>query len=282
MAIGVGLIASVMATWPANERFTYGYGRIETLSGFANGIFLILISIFIIFEAIQRMYVTLFALVNPFMMSTAYSSLDPPEMNTSQLLLISSLGLGVNLFGMFAMGGHHHHVCTSCPLVGSADSCCRDIPTRTAVTLMDTDMVTLMRHLHPSSLKRRMDLSAMIMTIMGTDTHTITAIHILTIHTLIPQLRNRTLTHIQTHALTLIRTRGIPIRTLIYAHFRTPLLLRPKYLRGDILMYQLLTVTHILRLLPALILILLSTPMRMGITHIHTLIHTRTRQRRTG
>ncbi|KAG5352669.1 hypothetical protein C0989_001206 [Termitomyces sp. Mn162] len=91
MAIGVGLFASVMATWEPNERFTYGYGRIETLSGFANGIFLILISIFIVFEAIQRI-------------------LDPPEMNTSQLLLVSSLGLGVNLFGMFAMGGHHHHI----------------------------------------------------------------------------------------------------------------------------------------------------------------------------
>ncbi|KAF8757806.1 Cation efflux family [Rhizoctonia solani] len=91
MAIAVGLLASVMATWPANDKFTYGYGRIETLSGFANGIFLILISIFIIFEAIQRL-------------------LDPPEMNTSQLLLVSGLGLGVNLFGMFAMGGHHHGV----------------------------------------------------------------------------------------------------------------------------------------------------------------------------
>jgi len=31
-------------------------------------------------------------------------------MDTSQLLLVSSLGLAVNLFGMFAMGGHHHHV----------------------------------------------------------------------------------------------------------------------------------------------------------------------------
>lgn len=90
MAIAVGLFASVMATWEPNERFTYGYGRIETLSGFANGIFLILISIFIVFEAIQRI-------------------LEPPEMNTSQLLLVSSLGLAVNLFGMFAMGGHHHH-----------------------------------------------------------------------------------------------------------------------------------------------------------------------------
>ncbi|KIK23664.1 hypothetical protein PISMIDRAFT_451628 [Pisolithus microcarpus 441] len=90
LAIGVGLLASIMAKWPPNERFTYGYGRIETLSGFANGIFLILISVFIVFEAVERI-------------------LDPPEMTTNQLLLVSSLGLAVNLFGMFAMGGHHHH-----------------------------------------------------------------------------------------------------------------------------------------------------------------------------
>jgi zinc transporter 5/7 len=36
-------------------RIFFRYGRIETLSGFANGIFLILISIFIIFEAVQRL-----------------------------------------------------------------------------------------------------------------------------------------------------------------------------------------------------------------------------------
>lgn len=68
---------------------------------------MILISIFIIFEAIQRMYVNLsiFSYNSHFIIS-----MIPPEMNTSQLLLVSSLGLGVNLFGMFAMGGHHHHV----------------------------------------------------------------------------------------------------------------------------------------------------------------------------
>ncbi|KIJ55441.1 hypothetical protein M422DRAFT_57868 [Sphaerobolus stellatus SS14] len=89
MAIAMGLFASVAATWMPNEQYTYGYGRIETLSGFANGIFLLLISVFIVFEAIQRL-------------------IDPPEMSTNQLLLVSTLGLGVNLFGMFAMGGHHH------------------------------------------------------------------------------------------------------------------------------------------------------------------------------
>lgn len=62
----------------------------ETLSGFANGLFLCLISIFIVFEAIERL-------------------LSPPEMNTSQLLVVSSVGLAVNLVGMAATGGHHHH-----------------------------------------------------------------------------------------------------------------------------------------------------------------------------
>ncbi|KZT55246.1 cation efflux protein [Calocera cornea HHB12733] len=90
LSIALGLTASVMAKWRPNSTFTYGYGRIETLSGFANGVFLILISVFIVFEAVQRL-------------------LDPPEMNTNQLLLVSSLGLAVNLFGMFATGGHAHH-----------------------------------------------------------------------------------------------------------------------------------------------------------------------------
>ncbi|KAK4048858.1 putative zinc transporter msc2 [Microbotryomycetes sp. JL221] len=89
LALGMGLFASVMATWEPNKKFTYGYSRVETLSGYANGIFLCLISIFIVFEAIQRL-------------------IDPPEMNTNQLLIVSSMGLGVNLVGMFATGHHHH------------------------------------------------------------------------------------------------------------------------------------------------------------------------------
>lgn len=88
----------------------YSYGRIETLSGFANGIFLILISIFIVFEAIQRLCV--FQLSDGPPLKSRISRLEPPEMNINQLLLVSSIGLAVNLFGMFAMGGHHHHVRT--------------------------------------------------------------------------------------------------------------------------------------------------------------------------
>ena len=139
---------------------------------------------------------------------------------------------------------------------------------------MDTGMDTLMHYLHPSSPNRRVCLSAMmIMTITGMGNRTMTTMtvtHILTIHTLIPQPRNPTLTRIQIHTPTLI-------------HTHTPLpLLRLMYLRGDIFMYQPLTITPILNLLRVPTLILPSTPMQMEITHIRILIHTCTRQLQTA
>lgn len=57
LGLAVGLWASVAAMWKPDGRYTFGYSRVETLSGFANGCFLILISVFIIFEAIQRVCV---------------------------------------------------------------------------------------------------------------------------------------------------------------------------------------------------------------------------------
>ncbi|KAF8934947.1 putative zinc transporter msc2 [Dissophora ornata] len=90
LALGVGLFASVMSKWNANKTFTYGYNRIETLSGFSNGIFLSLISIFIVIEAIERL-------------------VHPPEMNTHRLLLVSFLGFVVNMVGIFAFNHGHAH-----------------------------------------------------------------------------------------------------------------------------------------------------------------------------
>ncbi|KAI7819513.1 cation efflux family-domain-containing protein [Gamsiella multidivaricata] len=90
LALGVGLFASVMSKWNANKSFTYGYNRIETLSGFSNGIFLSLISIFIVIEAIERL-------------------VHPPEMNTHRLLLVSFLGFVVNMVGIFAFNHGHGH-----------------------------------------------------------------------------------------------------------------------------------------------------------------------------
>ncbi|KAI9293760.1 cation efflux protein [Neoconidiobolus thromboides FSU 785] len=90
VALGVGLFAAVTSKWRKNTTFSYGYSRVEVLSGFANGIFLALISIFIVLEAIGRL-------------------IHPPDMNTDQLLLISFIGLVVNLVGIFAFNHGHHH-----------------------------------------------------------------------------------------------------------------------------------------------------------------------------
>lgn len=40
LALIVGLSAAVMSKWPPSTRFPYGFGKVDTLAGFANGIFL--------------------------------------------------------------------------------------------------------------------------------------------------------------------------------------------------------------------------------------------------
>ena len=40
VALFVGLLAAVMSKWPPSQKFPYGFGKIEVLSGFANGILL--------------------------------------------------------------------------------------------------------------------------------------------------------------------------------------------------------------------------------------------------
>jgi cation diffusion facilitator family transporter len=66
------------------------YNRIETVAAFFNGIFLVLISCSIVIEALQRL-------------------VHPPEMSTDRLLLVSFVGLLVNLVGIFAFNHGHAH-----------------------------------------------------------------------------------------------------------------------------------------------------------------------------
>ncbi|MCJ1249289.1 putative zinc transporter msc2 [Trapelia coarctata] len=92
VALVVGLCAAVMSKWPPSIQFPYGYGKMDTLAGFANGVFLMLISVEIIYEAIERL-------------------VEGSEMQRlGELLTVSSLGLIVNLVGMYAFGhaGHNH------------------------------------------------------------------------------------------------------------------------------------------------------------------------------
>lgn len=94
-ALIIGLFASVVSKWQANENFSYGYGRVEVLSGFINGIFLLFVAAMVLKESISRFFY-------------------PQEVLTDKLLLVSVLGLCVNLVGVFAFhdlhgGGDHGH-----------------------------------------------------------------------------------------------------------------------------------------------------------------------------
>lgn len=91
VALLVGVCAAVMSKWPPSSKFPYGYGKIDTLAGLGNGIFLMLISIEIVYEAMERLF-------------------SGSEVNrTSELLVVSILGLGVNMIGIFCFHGHHGH-----------------------------------------------------------------------------------------------------------------------------------------------------------------------------
>lgn len=49
-ALVMGLFAAVVSQWKPTRIYSYGFGRIEILSGFINGLFLVVISIFVFIE----------------------------------------------------------------------------------------------------------------------------------------------------------------------------------------------------------------------------------------
>ncbi|XP_050401353.1 proton-coupled zinc antiporter SLC30A5 [Patella vulgata] len=89
-ALVMGLYASIMVRWKPTRIFSFGYDRVEVLSGFINGLFLVVIAIFVFSEAVGRLF-------------------EPPEISTERLLIVSVIGLLVNLIGIFAFSGSHGH-----------------------------------------------------------------------------------------------------------------------------------------------------------------------------
>ncbi|XP_062410579.1 proton-coupled zinc antiporter SLC30A5 [Sardina pilchardus] len=96
-ALVLGLFAALMTRWKATRIFSYGYGRVEILSGFINGLFLMVIAFFVFVESVTRV-------------------LDPPNINTDMLTPVSVGGLLVNLVGICAFSHAHSH--------GAAKSSC--------------------------------------------------------------------------------------------------------------------------------------------------------------
>lgn len=89
-ALVVGLYAALMSRWKPTRVFSYGYTRVEVLSGFVNGLFLVVVAFFVFYEAIGRLF-------------------EPPEINTNRLLIVSVAGFAVNMIGIFSFSHAHAH-----------------------------------------------------------------------------------------------------------------------------------------------------------------------------
>ncbi|KAG5499276.1 hypothetical protein JIQ42_04090 [Leishmania sp. Namibia] len=90
-SIVIGLYAAHAASWRPDEKtHPFGYARYEVLGGFINGILLLFIALYVMIESIQRF-------------------MDPPEIEGSYLLLVSVIGLVVNVVGILFFHDAHGH-----------------------------------------------------------------------------------------------------------------------------------------------------------------------------
>ncbi|KAF0695349.1 Aste57867_13831 [Aphanomyces stellatus] len=92
-ALVIGLVASMISKWPKNDQYTYGYARVEVLSGFVNSLLLVFMAVHFMVEAVERI-------------------VDPPTIHTDHLLLTSVGGLIMNVIGLVwfhdLAHGHSH------------------------------------------------------------------------------------------------------------------------------------------------------------------------------
>lgn len=84
--LALALIAIRFAAREATPKLTYGYLRLEVLSALTNAVVLLLLTVYIIYEAYQRF-------------------LAPPEVLSGPMLAVAVVGLIVNLISMWLLAG---------------------------------------------------------------------------------------------------------------------------------------------------------------------------------
>ncbi len=83
-SLGLSFFAVWLASQPSPPHRTYGYYRAEILAALANGVTLVVVSIFICYEAIERFH-------------------NPPEVEGGLMMAIAVGGLVVNLIGLWIL-----------------------------------------------------------------------------------------------------------------------------------------------------------------------------------
>lgn len=94
-ATAVSLWSTLLQQWNPDETFTYGYSRIQILSGFVNSLFLCFISFSIFVASIKRF-------------------IWPTVIHTDRLFYVAILGFLINILGLYSFKdahnhNHHHH-----------------------------------------------------------------------------------------------------------------------------------------------------------------------------
>jgi len=90
VALGLALLAIVLAGFPATDTRTYGWHRTEVFAALINGITLIVISGFILYEAVVRI-------------------MAPEPVKSIGMLVVAAFGLLVNLVVVHKLSGHGDH-----------------------------------------------------------------------------------------------------------------------------------------------------------------------------
>ena len=86
MAISLAIFAFRLSSKPATPERSYGYYRAEILAALLNGMVLILVSLYIFYQAYQRIY-------------------SPPQIRPISMLLVATIGLAANLSGIWLLSG---------------------------------------------------------------------------------------------------------------------------------------------------------------------------------
>lgn len=96
-ALMIALGAQVIARRVPTENFSFGYGRVEVLAAFVNGLVLLALTVWIVAEAFQR-----FA--------------EPHNVKSEALMLIAAIGLVVNLVVAWSLSRDRHDINTRAAL----------------------------------------------------------------------------------------------------------------------------------------------------------------------
>ena len=86
MALALAAFAFRVSSRPADARRSYGYQRFQIIAAFVNGLSLLLIVGWILFEAVQRL-------------------IDPPDVIGRTMLVVATAGLFVNIIAFFVLHG---------------------------------------------------------------------------------------------------------------------------------------------------------------------------------